>query len=721
MKKIMIAVCGILVFIGGLAGLRSSALKADELTKDSSLIVETGTVESAVSIPESQEPSINEGIVPESEVAAPVQEQVEEPVPETSVPPASSESEASSSSEPVSSESSTTDSSTSTSSTASTSTTTSSTNPTNSSSTSSTTKPSGTTPSSTKPSSTKPSTTTPSSSMPTQPSTSQSQKEPSTSRLPAGSTPVPVAPNAPAAVTPNTTSVQSSSFVAPTAPDAFSETSNLNLPTELKTTEVTQSDLKGFELPLLSSFENKNHAALIYEGIKMLGIEQETAYSTEQMATELYQNLFNVEITDKLEKLPEEITVGSLIYQKEEDKKTLLGVYIGEDYYLTVEDVELEKEEKTSDTEEPTTTETINEEIETQRQVTIETLDLEEDLFVKEFPEAELTEYGKQVLEEYPASMNFTENESAKNFIEKVGEDARKLGQEYDVFASVMIAQALIESGSGTSTLSLSPNHNLFGIKGTYQGQSVSMATKEDRGNGELYSISAAFRKYPNYAASLGDYVQLIRGGISGNDSYYKQAWRSEAKNYLRTTNALTGTYATDTTYGQKLNSIIALYHLTQYDQVDTSDGNSGVFIKGKNEIPEEYRSRMKYPDYNGVNYNSSGSYPVGQCTWYAFNRVKQLGKSVDDYMGNGGEWATKGKALGYEVSQKPKAGWLISFKPGVAGSDPRYGHVAFVEVVRPDVILISEGNVYGGTVISYRVIDTALATSDQVSYIKAK
>ncbi|MDU5334688.1 glucosaminidase domain-containing protein [Enterococcus sp.] len=724
MKKIMIAVCGILVFIGGLAGLRSSALKADELTKDSSLIVETGTVESAVSIPESQEPSINEGIVPESEVAAPVQEQVEEPVPETSeppVPPVSSESEASSSSEPVSSESSTTDSSTSTSSTASSSTTASSTSSTNSSSTSSTTKPSNTTSSSTKPSHTKPSTTTPSSSMPTQPSTSQSQKEPSTSRQPAGSTPVPVAPNAPAAVTPNTTSVQSSSFVAPTAPDAFSETSNLNLPAELKTTEVTQSDLKGFELPLLSSFENKNHAALIYEGIKMLGIEQETAYSTEQMATELYHNLLNVEITDKLEKLPEKITVGSLIYQKEEDKKTLLGVYIGEDYYLTVEDVELEKEEKTSDTEEPTATETINEEIETQRQVTIETLDLEEDLFVKEFPEAELTEYGKQVLEEYPASMNFTENESAKNFIEKVGEDARKLGQEYDVFASVMIAQALIESGSGTSTLSLSPNHNLFGIKGTYQGQSVSMATQEDRGNGELYSISSAFRKYPNYASSLGDYVQLIRGGISGNDSYYKQAWRSEAKNYLRTTNALTGTYATDTTYGQKLNSIIALYHLTQYDQVDTSDENSGVFIKGKDEIPEEYRSRMKYPDYNGVNYNSSGSYPVGQCTWYAFNRVKQLGKSVDDYMGNGGEWATKGKALGYEVSQKPKAGWLISFKPGVAGSDPRYGHVAFVEVVRPDGILISEGNVYGGTVISYRVIDTALATSDQVSYIKAK
>ncbi|MBU5360841.1 glucosaminidase domain-containing protein [Enterococcus raffinosus] len=721
MKKIVIGICSVLVFIGGLVSIRSGVLKAGELTKNSSLIVETGTTEN--SFPSSQNSGIlaSEEVVRESDAMTSVEEPPERET-EPSGSSVSTETDSSTSSETVPSESGTTNPSTSTTSSSSESSSAPSTS--SSSSTSNTTKPSSTSPSSTMPSSVTPSPTTPSSTIPTQPSTSPSQ-EPPTPSMPAAS--IPVAPSTPAGTTPaasHSTSVQSRSFVAPTAPDAFSETSNLNLPKELKTTEVTQSDLKGFELPLLSSFENKSHAALIYEGIKKLGTEQEENYSAEQLATDIYQNLFDLEISRKTEKLPEEITVGSLIYQKKKDKNILLGIYIGEDYYLTVDDVEIE-EELTSATEQSTET-SDSEAIEvtkkdTQRQVVVETIDLEEDLLVQEQPEASLTEYGEQVLAEYPASTNFTENDSAKNFIETVGEDARKLGQEYDVFASVMIAQALIESGSGTSTLSLSPNHNLFGIKGTYQGQSVLMATQEDRGNGELYSINSAFRKYPNFAASLGDYVQLIRGGISGNDSYYKQAWRSEAKNYLRTTNALTGTYATDTTYGQKLNSIIALYHLTQYDQVDTTDGNSGVFIKGKNEIPEEYRNRMKYPDYNGVNYNSSGSYPVGQCTWYAFNRVKQLGKSVDDYMGNGGEWATKGKALGYEVSQKPKAGWLISFKPGTAGSDPRYGHVAFVEVVRPEGILISEGNVYGGTVISYRVIDTALATSDQVSYIKAK
>lgn len=722
MKKIVIGICGLLVFIGGLAGLRSGALKADELTKESSLIVETSPSESSIPVPDSGDGPVNEGVEPEGNVQEPV---ITPEVPNTEpseslVPPVSSDIENPTSSASVPPESSTVDSSVSTSSTPTSSSSSTGNSQSSSSasssneSTSSTTKPSTSATNNTKPvestsSTTNSSATIPSSTAGSQASTNQSQEVPKQSASPVVT---PEGPTTAAGIptAPNTASVQANSFVAPTAPDAFSETSTLNLPSELKTTEVAQSDLKGFELPLLSSFENEAQAALIYEGIKQLGIEQEENYSAEQFASDIYQSLFHLEISNNPEKLPEEITVGSLIYQKEEDENRLLGIYIGDDYYLSVDDVEIEKE-----------TDSTSDKKETQRQVVVETLDVEEDLLTQDFPEAVLTDYGEQVVAEYPASMNIMENESAKSFIETIGEDARTLGQEYDVFASVMIAQALLESGSGTSTLSLAPNYNLFGIKGTYQGQAVSMATQEDRGNGELYSIQSSFRKYPNYAASLGDYVELLRGGISGNDSYYKQAWRSTAKNYLRTTNALTGTYATDTSYGRKLNSIIALYHLTQYDQPKVEATASGIFIKVKEEIPEEYRSHMKYPDFNVLNYNTSGSYPVGQCTWYAFNRVKQLGKTVDDYMGNGGQWAAKGKALGYEVSQKPKAGWLISFKPGVAGSDPRYGHVAFVEVVRPEGILISEGNVYGGTVISYRVIDTALATSDQVTYIKAK
>lgn len=739
MKKIVMVICGVAVVCWGVASLRSGALKADNLLQESS-VVETTVPESSTVAPAPAEPEpVTEAPEPITETPAPaepasessvvpetpVEQQPTESAPTDTIPETPTQSSAveppksdSSTSESSTSSSTSSESSTSQSSTSQTDTTSSSTTTPSESSTSSSSIPGGSTSSTTGNS-----TGTSSSSSTTPSSSGQEQPQPSTP-----STPGSVTSPAPTPPAPSEPKVQTNAAAIQQTPDAFSETSALQLPSDLKTSEVAQSDLKGYELPLLSSFENKAHAALIYDGIKKLGTEQEQDFNVEQLAAKLYSDLFAIEIAGNPEQASEEISVGSLLYQKKKDQLELVGVYIGKDYYLTVEDIEIDASDESTETATDGVTELDTEKAENeesdkkekQRQVVLQPMSIDEDLLVQALPTVELTEYGQTILAEYPASINFTENEGAKNFISTIAEDARKLGQEYDVFASVMIAQALLESGSGTSSLSLPPNHNLFGVKGTYQGQAVSMATQEDRGNGELYSINSAFRKYPNYAASLGDYVQLLRGGISGNDGYYKDTWRSTAKNYLRSTQALTGKYATDTSYNRKLNSIIAVYNLTQYDRVKV-DQSSGIFIKGKDEIPEEYRTMMRYPDYNGVNYNTSGSYPVGQCTWYAFNRVKQLGKSVDDFMGNGGEWGTKGKALGYEVSREPKVGWLISFTPGTAGSDPRYGHVAFVEVVRPEGILISEGNVYGGTVISYRVIDSNLAKSDLVTYIKAK
>lgn len=342
-----------------------------------------------------------------------------------------------------------------------------------------------------------------------------------------------------------------------------------------------------------------------------------------------------------------------------------------------------------------------------------------EDVSIKRIQRADLTPYGETLIEDYPAPFDFQANPKTQEFIDGFAQDAQQLGLDYDLFASVLIAQAILESASGTSQLANSPHHNLFGIKGSYQGNSVVFSTMEDRGNGELYEIKAAFRSYSDYHGSMEDYVSLIRGGIQGNDTFYQAAWRSESKNYLRVTEALTGSYATDVIYHQKLNSLIAVYDLTQYDQALGTE--TGLFIQGKEHIPEEYRSLMSFPAYNGKDYNVSGAYPVGQCTWYVFNRVAQLGGRVDDYMGNGGQWGATGECLGYQVSRIPKTGTVISFAPGSAGSDICYGHVAFVEAVGPTGILISEGNVYGGTTISYRVISRELAYSSYVSYITPK
>ena len=71
------------------------------------------------------------------------------------------------------------------------------------------------------------------------------------------------------------------------------------------------------------------------------------------------------------------------------------------------------------------------------------------------------------------------ENKGTRDFIKSIAKDAHKIGQDKDLYASVMIAQAILESSSGNSTLAQAPNYNLFGIKGSYKGQSVNFNTLE--------------------------------------------------------------------------------------------------------------------------------------------------------------------------------------------------------------------------------------------------
>ena len=145
-------------------------------------------------------------------------------------------------------------------------------------------------------------------------------------------------------------------------------------------------------------------------------------------------------------------------------------------------------------------------------------------------------------------------------FISQIGESARQLGQENDLYASVMIAQAILESGAGQSGLSSYPHYNLFGIKGSYAGQSAVMQTWEDDGNGNAYTINDAFRSYPSYYESLQDYVAVLKQG------HFAGAWKSNTSSYQDATAALTGVYATDTSYNAKLNYIIEKYDLTRFD-----------------------------------------------------------------------------------------------------------------------------------------------------------
>ena len=158
---------------------------------------------------------------------------------------------------------------------------------------------------------------------------------------------------------------------------------------------------------------------------------------------------------------------------------------------------------------------------------------------------------------------HYSEDLTTEKFISLVGEPARNIAAESDLYASVMIAQAILESASGNSTLAQAPNNNLFGIKGTYKGNSVQLPTREDDGSGATYTIMADFRQYETVEDSLSDYADLLSNSMG---DFYAGARKSNTDSFVDACDFLVGRYATDIFYSEKLQDLIETYDLTRFD-----------------------------------------------------------------------------------------------------------------------------------------------------------
>lgn len=165
----------------------------------------------------------------------------------------------------------------------------------------------------------------------------------------------------------------------------------------------------------------------------------------------------------------------------------------------------------------------------------------------------------EKVEEEFviPVDIDFTGD--AEQFIEFMAQGSQA-AREHNIFPSVMIGQAILESAMGTSGLTTT-NHNIFGIKGTYNGEGSSWATLEDSGGGNMYQINDTFRAYPNYYTSILDYLDLLQ------KDWYTNAGVTTATNPHAQIQAIKDAgYATDSSYVDKVIGVITKYNLTQYD-----------------------------------------------------------------------------------------------------------------------------------------------------------
>jgi peptidoglycan hydrolase-like protein with peptidoglycan-binding domain len=146
-----------------------------------------------------------------------------------------------------------------------------------------------------------------------------------------------------------------------------------------------------------------------------------------------------------------------------------------------------------------------------------------------------------------------------REFINSIKEGALKGFREYRILPSLTIAQAILESGWGSSQLAVTAK-NLFGIKAfsNWRGDKISLPTKEWY-NGQEQIVNADFRAYGSFNESIVDHNKLLsnaRYKPVRECSVYRDACRKIYE----------CSYATDPGYPEKLIKIIEENRLYEFD-----------------------------------------------------------------------------------------------------------------------------------------------------------
>lgn len=181
-----------------------------------------------------------------------------------------------------------------------------------------------------------------------------------------------------------------------------------------------------------------------------------------------------------------------------------------------------------------------------------------------------------------------TEQQQQKDFISKIAKLAVIEMMEHGLLASVIIAQAILESGYGTTDLAKYAC-NLFGMKCILSGNTwetvwdhickYTKNTKEQDKNGREYTVKADFRKYPDWETSVKDHTYYLLGAMKENKLRFAGLkGERDPRKVLQIIKD--GGYATDVKYVDKLMSIITKYNLTQYDTLDAVKDVCGIKIE---------------------------------------------------------------------------------------------------------------------------------------------
>ena len=185
---------------------------------------------------------------------------------------------------------------------------------------------------------------------------------------------------------------------------------------------------------------------------------------------------------------------------------------------------------------------------------------------------------------------------SQDEFIQYIGNIAKS--DENKILPSITIAQAILESAWGKSELSSRAN-NLFGMKkslsgdnwGSQWGGKIYTKTTNEEVNGELIQVYADFRAYDSVEESVKDHNKYLACAKNGSSLRYDGIVGE--KDYTKVANLLvSGGYATDSKYADKLCELIEHYNLDSFDYASNSDELES--LKNENNDLKKENTEMK-------------------------------------------------------------------------------------------------------------------------------
>ena len=145
-------------------------------------------------------------------------------------------------------------------------------------------------------------------------------------------------------------------------------------------------------------------------------------------------------------------------------------------------------------------------------------------------------------------------------FLQDVAPAALISAHSHEIPPSIVIGQAIFESGWGRSNLAVNFN-NLFGIKGTGEG-TVKIRTFERNSRNRRYGKWARFKVFESRGAAI-----LYHGRLLAKDRRYASA-RANKHNWRAFMDKASKYYASDPNYTNKLGVIIDGYQLDRWDRL---------------------------------------------------------------------------------------------------------------------------------------------------------